>query len=232
MNKYLAEFIGTAILVVFAVGSACFGLPSIGVLGVALAFGLVLLGLAFTIGPISGCHVNPAVTLDMLLARRITPNDAAAYVVAQVLGGILGAALIKLLSSVGTATMHVSGANSFGAAAGAGINGSGAFLLEIILTFLLVLAVLRVTRGTDNHIYAGIAIGLTLTAIHLVGIPLDGTSVNPARSIGPALFSGGTALSQLWLFIAAPLIGAVLAATTDRALTTSTPAPTPATAVT
>lgn len=217
MNKYLAEFIGTGILVFFAVGSAVFGLPAIGALGVALAFGLVLLGLAFTIGPISGCHVNPAVTVGMVLAGRMRSSDAVPYIVAQVLGGILGASLIKLVSSVGDAKMHVTGANSFGS--GSGINMGGAFILEIILTFLLVFVVLLVTKGKDNHNYAGIAIGLTLGAIHLVGIPLDGTSVNPARSIGPALFAGGTAISQLWLFIVAPLVGAVVAVAAARALT-------------
>lgn len=228
MDRYIAELAGTAILVFFAVGSAVFGMSQIGVLGVALAFGLVLLGLAYAIGPVSGSHVNPAITLAMLVARRITPAEAGAYVVAQVAGGILGMALIKLVSSVGEVRMQVDGANGYGKT----INMPGAFILEVLLTFLLVFVGLMVTRRTDVKGIDGLAIGLTLGLVHLIGIPLTGTSVNPARSIGPALFAGGEALSQLWLFIIAPLVGALVAVAVQLAVLPAdrlTPAGDPAT---
>lgn len=227
VSRYLAEFLGTAVLVFFAVGSAVFGIGQIGALGVALAFGLVLLGLAYAIGPISGCHVNPAVTLGMLAARRISPAEAGAYMVAQVLGGIAGYGLIKLIVSIGDVRMEVPGTNLYGLK----INGGGAFLLEVILTFLLVFVVLMVTRRNDVYGFDGLAIGLTLALIHLVGIPLTGTSVNPARSIGPALFQGGEALHQLWLFILAPLVGGLIAAGVEmviRPVPQSTPNEVPA----
>ncbi|MEW2356756.1 aquaporin [Spirillospora sp. NPDC029432] len=208
MNRYIAEGAGTALLVFFAVGSAVFGLAEIGTLGVALTFGLVLLALAYAIGPVSGAHVNPAVTLGMLLAKRITPIEAGVYIVAQVVGGIVGMAVIRLVAAVGNATMQVNGANSYGEK----INAGGAFILEVILTFMLVMVVLMVTRRNDVYGFDGLAIGLTLALVHLVGIPLTGTSVNPARSIGPALFGGWHAMSQLWLFILAPLVGGALAA--------------------
>jgi aquaporin Z len=208
MSRYIAEAAGTALLVFFAVGSAVFGLAEIGTLGVALAFGLVLLALAYAIGPVSGSHVNPAVTVGMLLAKRITPVEAGVYIVAQVLGGIVGMALIRLIAGLGNATMQVNGANSYGEK----INAGGAFILEVVLTFMLVLVVLMVTSRNDVYGFDGLAIGLTLALCHLVGIPLTGTSVNPARSIGPALFGGTHAMAQLWLFIIAPLIGGVLAA--------------------
>lgn len=222
INRYLAEFLGTAALVFFAVGSAVFGIGQIGALGVALAFGLVLLGLAYAIGPISGCHINPAVTLGMLVGRRITPVEAGAYMVAQVIGGIAGYGLIKLIVSVGDVRMEVPGTNMYGVR----INAGGAFILEMILTFLLVFVVLMVTRRNDVYGFDGMAIGLTLALIHLVGIPLTGTSVNPARSIGPALFQGGEALSQLWLFIVAPLAGGIIAAAVEMVVR-PVPQPTP-----
>jgi aquaporin Z len=210
-RQVLAEFAGTAILVFFGVGSAVFGFDKIGAVGVALTFGLVLLALAYSIGPISGCHVNPAVTLGVLLRRGITVREAGAYWVAQIVGGILGGALLKLMtSSFGKVTDQTGalGTNDWGKS----ISLSGAFVLEIILTFLLVFVVLLVTGRAAAPGFAGLAIGLALTAIHLVGIPLDGTSVNPARSFGPALFAGTHALSHVWLFIVAPLIGGALAA--------------------
>lgn len=205
-----AEFLATFILVFMAVGSAVFGIDKIGTVGVALAFGLVLLALAYAIGPISGCHVNPAVTLGVLLSRRIATREAAGYWVAQILGAIGGAALIKAFTSFGGVKDQtgVLGSNSWGAT----ISGSGAFVLEIVLTFLLVFVILLVTNRPASAGFAGLAIGLSLTVIHLVAIPLDGTSVNPARSIGPALFAGGDPLTQLWLFIVAPLIGGAIAA--------------------
>ncbi len=211
MRKAAAEAVGTFILVFFAVGTAVFGIETIGTLGVALAFGFTLLALAYSLGPVSGCHVNPAVTLGVLMRRGITVTEAVAYWVAQVVGAIVGAALLKLLvSGFGGATDETGGlgTNNWGDS----ISMGGAFVLEIVLTFLLVFVVLLVTSRAAAPGFAGLAIGIVLAAIHFVGIPLDGTSVNPARSLGPALFNGGESLSHLWLFIVAPLIGGAIAA--------------------
>jgi aquaporin Z len=210
-RKAGAEFLGTFILIFFAVGSAVFGIDKIGALGVALAFGLVLLALAYSIGPVSGCHVNPAVTLGVLLRKGVTLSEAGAYWVAQFAGAIAGGAVLKLMtSSFGKVTDQTGalGTNDWGAT----ITGGGAFVLEIVLTFLLVFVVLLVTGRAAAPGFAGLAIGLVLTVIHLVGIPLDGTSVNPARSFGPALFAGTHAMTHVWLFIVAPLIGGAIAA--------------------
>ena len=217
IRKVVAEFFGTAILVFFAVGSAVFGINKIGDLGVALAFGLVLLALAYAIGPVSGCHVNPAVTLGVLLRGGMSPQEATCYWAAQIVGGIAGGALLKLMTSTfGKVTDQTGalGTNDWGKS----INGPGAFLLEIVMTFLLVLVVLLVTGRAAAPGFAGLAIGLVLTVIHLVGIPLDGTSVNPARSLGPAIFAGSHAMSHVWLFIVAPLIGGAIAALIDPLL--------------
>jgi aquaporin Z len=210
-KKLVAELLGTFILVFFAVGSAVFGFNLIGVVGVAFAFGFVLLALVYAIGPISGCHVNPAITLGALISGRIPLPQACGYWVAQFVGGIAGGAMLKLMtSSFGkvidrTGTL---GTDSYGKH----ISEGGAFVLEVVMTFLLVFVVLMATEKFAAAGFAGLAIGISLTAIHLVGIPLDGTSVNPARALGPAVFEGGTALSQVWLFILAPLVGGVLAA--------------------
>ena len=214
-----AEFVGTTLLVFVAVGAAVGGIDTVGPLGVALAFGLVLLALAYAIGPISGCHVNPAVTLGVLLAKGMTATEAAYYWVAQLAGGIAGAALLKLMTSgFGGVTDQTGalGSNDWGKH----ISGGGAFVLEVVLTFVFVGVILLVTGRSATPGFAGLAIGLTLTAVHLVGIPLDGTSVNPARSLGPALFDGGASLAHVWLFLLAPLVGAVLAVAAVRALTT------------
>jgi aquaporin Z len=214
-----AEFVGTALLVFLAVGAAVGGIHTVGPVGVALAFGLVLLALAYAIGPISGCHINPAVTLGVLLARGMTAIEAAYYWVAQLAGGIAGAALLKLMtSSFGDVSdqTRTLGSNDWGA----NISAGGAFVLEVLLTFVFVGVILLVTGRSATPGFAGLAIGLTLTAVHLVGIPLDGTSVNPARSLGPALFAGGDPLAHVWLFVLAPLVGAVLAVGAVRALTT------------
>jgi len=214
-----AEFVGTAILVAIAVGSAVGGIKTMGPLGVALAFGLVLLALAYAIGPISGCHVNPAVTLGVLLAKGMTATEAAYYWVAQFAGAIAGAALLKLMtSSFGDVTDQTGalGSNNWGK----NISAPGAFLLEVLLTFVFVAVILLVTGRAATPGFAGLAIGLALAAVHLVGIPLDGTSVNPARSLGPALFAGGSSLAHVWLFIVAPLIGAAVAYAVVRGLST------------
>jgi aquaporin Z len=205
-----AEFLGTALLVFLAVGSAVGGIDDLGPVGVAFAFGFVLLALAYAIGPISGCHINPAVTLGVLLAKGMTATEAAYYWVAQLAGGIAGAALLQLMTSgFGDVTDQTGtlGSNDWGASISAG----GAFVLEVLLTFVLVSVILLVTGRSATPGFAGLAIGLTLTAVHLIGIPLDGTSVNPARSLGPALFAGGVPLAHVWLFLVAPMIGAVLA---------------------
>jgi aquaporin Z len=218
-RSVVAEFVGTALLVLLAVGSAVGGIDAIGPLGVAFAFGLVLLALAYAIGPISGCHVNPAVTLGVLLAKGMTATEAAFYWVAQLAGGIAGAALLAMLTSgFGDVTDQTGtlGSNDWGA----NISAGGAFVLEVLLTFVFVAVILLVTGRSATPGFAGLAIGMTLTAVHLIGIPLDGTSVNPARSLGPALFDGGHSLAHVWLFLLAPLVGAALAAGAVRALST------------
>lgn len=214
----VSEFLGTLLLVFFAVGSAVLGVQYIGTVGIALAFGFVLLALAYALGPISGCHLNPAVTLGMLTARRIDVRTAVTYWIAQFLGGIAGAALLFLLAKQvpGLKTSGKFGSNGYGDRSDVHINMGGAFLAEVMLTFLLVFVVLAVTHKVAVIGFDGLPIGLSLAVIHLVGIPLTGTSVNPARSLGPAIFAGGAALSQLWLFLVAPLIGGVIAALAHR----------------
>jgi len=219
-RKLIAEAIGTFLLVFLAVGAAVFGIaakvgsdgngPGNGVVGVALAFGLVLLGIAYAFGPISGAHVNPAVTLGMLLGRRMPASEAVGYWIAQFIGAIAAGGILKLFVSNFGVTDYTGGlgTNSYD---NGSINAGGAFLLEVLLTAAFVLVILLVTERVAAPGFAGIAIGLTLTLVHLVGIPLDGTSVNPARSFGPALFAGGEAMSQVWLFIVAPLVGSVVA---------------------
>ncbi len=212
-----AEFVGTALLVFLAVGTAVAGIDTMGRLGVAFAFGLVVLALAYAIGPISGCHVNPAVTLGVVLAKGMTATEAVYYWVAQFAGAIAGAALLKLMTrDFGGVTDETGnlGSNDWGATISAG----GAFVLEVVLTFVFVGVILLVTGRSATPGFAGLAIGLSLTAVHLIGIPLDGTSVNPARSLGPALFAGGPALAHVWLFIVAPLLGGALAFVAVRAL--------------
>ncbi|MCX4968309.1 MIP family channel protein [Streptomyces sp. NBC_00654] len=214
----VSEFLGTLLLVFFAVGSAVLAVEYIGTVGIALAFGFTLLALAYALGPISGCHVNPAVTLGMLVARRIDLRTAVEYWVAQFLGAIVGAALLFLLAKQvpGLKTSGAFGSNGYDDRSAVGINLGGAFLAEVVLTFLLVFVVLAVTHKVAVVGFDGLPIGLSLAVIHLVGIPLTGTSVNPARSLGPALFAGGAALSQLWLFIVAPLVGGAIAAYAHR----------------
>ena len=217
MKKYLAEMIGTFVLVLMGCGSAVFfGCTAPAeVLAVAFAFGLSVVAMAYAIGGISGCHINPAITFAVWLSERMSTKDAVGYVVGQFIGGLLGAAVIYLLTSTGgfgdtTAT----GANSF-------TEGEllQAFIAEVVFTFVFVLVVLGATdekRGAGN--LAGLAIGLTLVLVHIVCIPITGTSVNPARSFGPALFAGGLALKQLWLFILAPLCGGALSAAVWKCL--------------
>src|SRR4051794_5763563 len=217
-----AECVGTFVLVFGGVGAAVVAGDKIGFLGVAFAFGLSLLAMAYAVGPISGCHINPAVTLGLLVSRRISPSEAARYWAAQVLGAIIAAGV--LLAIVGArkggydAGTEGLGANGYGAHSPDGYGWVAAFAAEVILTAFLVFTVLAATDRIASVAFAGIPIGLVLTLIHLVGIPIDNTSVNPARSIGPAIFVGGWALTQLWLFIVAPLVGSLLGAGVHRAL--------------
>jgi len=222
-RKLIAEFLGTFLLVLLAVGAAVFGIggkvatpdeitiPASGVLGVALAFGFVLVFAAYAFGPVSGCHVNPAVTVAMVVARKMDPKEAGAYIVAQFLGAIAAGGVLKLFVTSFGATDRTGGLGTNGYDNGH-INMAGAFVLEVLLTFAFVLVILLVTHSAAQVGVAGLAIGTALTVVHLVGIPLDGTSVNPARSFGPALFAGGDALGQVWLFLLAPIVGGVLAA--------------------
>ena len=219
LRRFAAELLGTGLLVFFGVGVATlnFGFKFFGtsVAAGVLAFGLVLLALAYVLGPITGCHVNPAVTLGVLLSRRIALAEAVGYWVAQFAGGILGALLLwGLFSTSPLYHRQVTGlgANGWGPLSDIHIGAGGAFLAEVVLTSLFVFVILGVTSKIGNTATAGMVIGLSLTVVHLIGIPITGTSVNPARSLGPALIVGGTALSQVWLFIVAPLVGGALAA--------------------
>ena len=213
MKKYIAECVGTFVLTFLGCGTAMFlgcGEPA-GVVGTAIAFGLAVVAMAYTIGEISGCHINPAITFAVALSGRMSWKDACGYWVGQVIGGILAGALLLLVSKVVAAPDLTGALGSNGVANAGGVG--GAFLVEVIATFLFVLVVLGATDakyGAGKP--AGLAIGLSLILIHLVCINLTGTSVNPARSIGPALFAGGDALKDLWVFICAPLVGGALSA--------------------
>ena len=213
MRKYIAECIGTFVLTLLGCGTAMFlGCnTAAGVVGTAFAFGLSVIAMAYTIGGISGCHINPAITLGVALSGRMTWKDACGYWCGQVIGAIVAGAILLLLTKVVAAPDLTGGLGTNGVANAGGAG--GAFLVEVIATFLFVLVVLGTTDskvGAGN--LAGLAIGLTLVLVHLVCINLTGTSVNPARSIGPALFAGGQALKDVWVFICAPLVGGALSA--------------------
>lgn len=225
MKKYLAELIGTMTLVLIGCGSAVFAGSAaatvgagVGTLGVAMAFGLAVVAMAYTIGGVSGCHINPAITLGVWLSGRMGSKDALMYMIFQVIGALIGSALIYLMISTGgNDGPTMTGANSFAD----GTMGR-AFIAEVLFTCVFVLVVLAVTDGKKgNPLLAGLVIGLTLMVIHIVCIPITGTSVNPARSIAPAIFQGGEALSQLWLFIVAPFVGAALSAGIWKAIGSS-----------
>ncbi len=207
IKKYIAELVGTFVLVFFACGTAagvgCSAENGTGYLLTALAFGLVIVAMAYSIGNVSGCHINPAVSIAMLVSGKLTVKDFIGYVIAQFVGATLGAAMLALFVGVDSGL----GANAL-------YNGDIvlSLLIEVILTFVFVLAILGVTSKVENGAVAGIVIGLSLTLVHILGISFTGTSVNPARSFGPALFVGGDALINVWVFIAAPLVGGVLAA--------------------
>lgn len=222
MKKYVAECIGTLILVLFGCGTAVVtggltggtGAGTLGVVAIALAFGLSIVACAYVVGKVSGCHINPAVSIGMLVAGRMTGKDFVGYIIAQFAGGIAGAVLLKTIvaSATGLTAAAGLGQNGFGDASAVGLSMGGAILVEVILTFVFVFAALGVTSSERTAGAAGLVIGGTLAFVHILGIPLTGTSVNPARSFGPALFAGGEALSQVWVFILAPLMGGILAA--------------------
>lgn len=212
MKKYLAEMVGTFVLTLLGCGAAvslgCTNADPETVIGTSVAFGLAVVSMAYAIGGISGCHINPAITLGCLLTKRISGKDAGMYMVFQVIGACIAACVLALMTS------NVEGLEGTGAnACQDGVSIAGGLIAEIVLTMIFVLVVLGTTdakKGAGN--LAGLAIGLSLILIHLVGIRYTGTSVNPARSIGPALFQGGAALEQLWIFIVGPFVGAALAA--------------------
>lgn len=213
IRKCICEFIGTAVLVLFGCGTAAMTGGSI--VPTSLAFGLSIVAMAYVIGNISGCHVNPAVSLAMLINKKMKIDEFCYYVVAQILGALAGIGILFGL-------MHTSdllsvselglGANGFGENSLANINMIGALIVEVILTFVFIYTILGVTSDRKKSSVAGIVIGLTLTFVHILGIPLTGTSVNPARSLAPAIFLTGDALNQVWVFIVGPLVGSAIAA--------------------
>ena len=223
MKRDIAELIGTMVLVLFGCGSAAIAGSVLGNVGIALAFGLSIVAMAYVIGDISGCHINPAVSIGMWIDGRLETKDLVMYIVFQCIGAIIGIGLLAVIinsaPTLGGYTATGLGQNGFGAASSVGLNVTGAIIVEIILTFVFVFTVLGVTKKAENGAVAGIVIGLTLAFVHIMGIPLTGTSVNPARSIAPALFIGGQALQQVWVFIVAPIIGAIIAGTLFKGLT-------------
>lgn len=220
MRKYVCEFIGTAVLVLFGCGSAAIAGSTLGTLGIALAFGLSIVAMAYVIGNISGCHINPAVSLAMFINKKMSLKEFCFYVIAQVLGALAGTAILyAIIVSCGLNVAEVGlGANGFDNASSVSINVWGALVVEVILTFVFIYTILGVTSDEKKASVAGIVIGLTLTFVHIMGIPLTGTSVNPARSLAPAIFLGGEALKQVWVFIVAPFVGSALAAFTYKFL--------------
>ncbi len=215
MKKYFAELIGTAALVLIGCGSAVIAGQSIGFAGISFAFGLTVLAMVYAIGSISGCHINPAITIAMWVAGKIKGRDAIYYVIAQCAGGIVGAALLwAIASGIPGFSLAVTGLgqNGYGIHSPAGYSMAAALVAEVVLTALFLFVIFGSTHKDAPKGFAGLSIGFTLVLIHLVGIPITGTSVNPARSLGPAVFVGGDALAQLWLFIVAPIVGAIIAA--------------------
>ena len=212
MKKFVAELIGTMVLVFVACGVATVSgcvFPDVGYLATALAFGLTIVAMAYSIGNVSGCHINPAVSIGVAVSGKMSWIECIKYIVAQFIGAIIGATLLGICLG----SFIKLGANGFGGslANSTVVTSSIAMFVEIVLTFVFVLTILGVTDKTSNGSVAGLVIGLTLVVIHLIGIPFTGTSVNPARSFGPALLQGGQALSQVWVFILAPTVGGVLA---------------------
>lgn len=220
MKKYISEMIGTMVLVLMGCGSAAiscnFPLAGIGFAGVALSFGLSVLIMVYAIGPISGCHINPAITFAMWIAKKISGKDAFFYVIFQIIGAFIGAGLLAVM--VGHADgLAVNCVDPYGL----GYSSTQAVITEVVMTFIFLMVIFGATSEQAPQGFAGIAIGLALTLIHLVTIPITNTSVNPARSLAPAILDGGVGLTDLWIFILAPLVGAGLAALCWKALTSS-----------
>jgi aquaporin Z len=231
IKRLAAEFVGTAWLVLGGCGSAvlaaAFPQLGIGFIGVSLAFGLTVVTMAYAIGHVSGCHLNPAVSVGLWAGGRFKAADLPGYVIAQVLGGIAGAGVLYLIAS-GKAEFSLAGgfaSNGYGAHSPGGYSLTAAFLCEVVMTFAFLFVIMGVTHGAAPRGFAPLAIGLCLTLIHLISIPVTNTSVNPARSTGPALFVGGWALHQLWLFWLAPLVGGALGGLTYRWLSPDSPTP-------
>jgi len=225
-TKFSAEFFGTLVLVLMGCGSAVLaganGTTGVGILGIAFAFGLSVVAMAYAIGHISGCHINPAISIGMVVVGRMQAKEAGVYIIAQILGAIAGAGLLFLIAS-GKDGYSVAanglGQDGYAAASPGGYNLLSGFVAETVFTFIFLLVIFGSTSTKNIHGgFAGLAIGLSLVLIHIVGIPVTGVSVNPARSIGPALLVGGTAINQLWLFILAPILGSVLSAVVWRYL--------------
>jgi len=212
MKKYFAELVGTFILVLFGCGTAVIAGDKVGILGIAIAFGFALIGAAYGIGPISGCHINPAVSLGVWAARRMKTAEMIGYWIAQCVGAITGAAVLSVIAhgSAGYVAGHL-GQNGWGPGYMGGYSLPAAIIFEFVATLIFVVVILGSTQDAAPSRFAGLAIGITLVVIHLVGINITGTSVNPARSLGPALLAGGPALSQLWLFLTLPSLGGLVA---------------------
>jgi aquaporin Z len=209
IKKFSAEFVGTMVLALFGCGAAVLGPAPFDQLAVSLAFGLAIVAMAYGIGPVSGCHVNPAVSLAAFVAGRMSLKDMGLYWVAQILGAVAGAAILGQIAAEGYTSL---GANGFGSGSPGGFDLQAALIFEVVATAIFVIVILGVTGAKGHGAFAGLAIGLTLAVIHIVGIRVTGVSVNPARSFGPAVLQGGEALAQVWLFFAAPALGALLGA--------------------
>jgi aquaporin Z len=221
VKKYVAELLGTFVLVFMGCGSAVIAGTYIEFVGISFAFGLSVLAMVYAIGSISGCHINPAVSISMLAAGKMKLKDTIIYVVVQCVGSIIGAAVlywVALGNPQYSLSLNGLGQNGYDSASPGGFSMTSAFIAEVVLTFIFLLVIHGSTSEKAPKDFAGVSIGLSLVLIHLVGIPITGTSVNPARSLGPAVIVGGTALNQLWLFWAAPIIGALLAAAVWRLL--------------
>ncbi len=216
MKKYISEGIGTMVLVLFGCGIAVVSGGEL--VATALAFGLAIVAMAYVIGNVSGCHVNPAVSLAMFINGKLSAKEFAFYVVSQVVGAFVGAGILFAILSTTSGEVTGLGVNGFGEGYGLEINMLGAIITEIVLTFVFVYTILGVTSDESKSSIAGVVIGLTLTFVHLLGIKLTGTSVNPARSLAPAVIMGGTALKQVWVFIVAPFVGSAIAAVTYKFL--------------
>ena len=220
-KKYTAEGLGTFALVLFGCGAASLagvsttGPSGLGLLGISLAFGLAVVAMAYTIGPVSGCHINPAISVAMTVAGKLPAKQLPGYIIAQCLGAIAGAGILYLIASGQSGFEMVPwglGSNGWGEGYLGNYSMQSAFIAEFIFTFLFLMVIFGTTAKNASPAMAGLAIGISLALIHFVAIPITGTSVNPARSLGPALFAGGIAMQQLWLFIVAPIAGGIVAA--------------------